>query len=155
MRAGCLAIALVLAGGSAGAAPCSDGTADFRWQGGGARFSVEIADDDAERARGLMFREKLAHSQGMLFVYDHPQPVAFWMKNTLIPLDMVFIGDDGRVNAIHERAVPGDLTPIPGPDDTRMVLEISGGLASRLGLREGAELRHPAVDQGRALWPCS
>ncbi len=141
-----------------GAAPafalCDEGRAEFRWQGGKARFAVEIADDEAERARGLMFREDLPSSAGMLFVYDRPQSVAFWMKNTLIPLDMVFIGPEGRVNAVHANAAPGDLTPIPGPDNTIMVLEIGGGLAARLGLGEGAELHHPAIAQSRALWPC-
>lgn len=136
------------------AADCSDSVAEFRWPDGGARFAVEIADDAAERGRGLMFREKLAAGAGMLFVYDRPQQVAFWMKNTLIPLDMIFIGPDGRVNAVHPMAVPGDETPIPGPDGTQMVLEINGGLAERLGLGEGAELKHPALDQEAALWPC-
>ena len=117
-------------------------------------FKVEIADDEAERAQGLMFRRELPASAGMLFVYDRPQRVSFWMKNTLIPLDMVFIGADGRVNGVHAEAVPGDLTPISGPPETLMVLEIRGGLARRLGLAEGAELRHPGLDQAGALWPC-
>ena len=149
-----LAAALSLLTSEAAAAACDAGRAEFRWPGGGARFAVEIADDEAERARGLMFRDRLAAGAGMLFVYDRPQPVAFWMKNTRIPLDMVFINDRGQVAAVHARAVPGDLTPIPGPDSTLMVLEIGGGLAARLGLGVGAELRHPALDQGRALWPC-
>lgn len=142
-------------GGAAAAAGCSDQAAEFRWDGGGARFAIEVADDPAERERGLMFRESLANGAGMLFIYERPQHVAFWMKNTLIPLDMIFIGPDGRVNRVHENAIPGDLTGIPGPDNTLMVLEINGGLARRLGLQEGAELRHPALDQGSALWPCS
>lgn len=133
---------------------CSEEVAEFRWDGGGARFAIEIADDAAERERGLMFRESLATGAGMLFIYEHPQKVAFWMKNTLIPLDMIFIGADGRVNQVHANAVPGDQTGIPGPDETLMVLEINGGLAGRLGLEEGAELRHPALDQKGALWPC-
>lgn len=136
------------------AAECSDRRADFRWPDGQARFSVEIADDPAERAQGLMFRERLSAGSGMLFIYEEPQDVAFWMKNTLIPLDMVFIGPDGRVNGVHENAVPGDLTPIPGPANTLMVLEIQGGLARRIGLAPGAELRHPRLAQGGALWRC-
>ncbi len=152
-RAG-LAIIAACLGGTAAFGGCSETRAEFRWDGGAARFAVEVADDAAERAEGLMFREKLPASSGMLFVYDHPQPVAFWMKNTLIPLDMIFIGADGRVEQVHAKAMPGDLTPIPGPGDTLMVLEIGGGLAARLGLGEGAELRHPAVDQSAALWPC-
>ncbi|OYX44297.1 MAG: hypothetical protein B7Z02_05965 [Rhodobacterales bacterium 32-67-9] len=144
--------ALFLAGPAAAA--CSGSVAEFRWDGGQARFAVEIADDAGERANGLMFRERLPASAGMLFIYERPQPVSFWMKNTLIPLDMVFIGPDGRVNGVHANAVPGDLTPIPGPEGTLMVLEIQGGLAARLGLGEGAELRHPAVDPATALWAC-
>ncbi|WP_347313300.1 DUF192 domain-containing protein [Defluviimonas sp. SAOS-178_SWC] len=148
-----VAIAAILLGGPAAAA-CTETVAEFRWDAGQARFAVEIADDPGERANGLMFRKRLPASAGMLFIYEHPQPVSFWMKNTLIPLDMVFIGPDGRVNAVHANAVPGDLTPIPGPDGTLMVLEIQGGLAARLGLGEGAELRHPAVDPATALWAC-
>jgi uncharacterized protein len=145
-------LTLLLAGPAAAA--CTDGQAEFRWPGSGARFAVEIADNNDERAKGLMFRETLSASAGMLFIYDRPQSVAFWMKNTLIPLDMVFIGADGRVNGVHAEAVPGDLTPIPGPPATLMVLEIKGGLAKRLGLGEGAEMRHPRIADDGALWPC-
>ena len=148
------AFAALLATASPAAATCRPDMAEFMWDGGGARFAVEIADDEAERARGLMNRESLASGSGMLFVYDQPSDVAFWMKNTLIPLDMVFIDDAGRVTGVHENAVPGDLTPIPGPEDTLMVLEIRGGLAARLGLGRGAVLRHPALDPGEAAWPC-
>lgn len=154
IRAAALALACLGGAGGAAAGPCAETAAEFRWPGGQARFAVEIADDDAERSRGLMFRQSLAAGAGMLFVYDRPQPVAFWMKDTLIPLDMLFIGADGRVNGIHEGAVPGDLTRISGPPDTLMVLEIRGGLARRLGLAEGAELRHPRLPQAGALWPC-
>lgn len=150
---GALAFAPAVAG--AAAAGCSESVAEFRWPDGQARFTVEIADDGAERAKGLMFRDKLGASAGMLFIYDRPQPVAFWMKNTLLPLDMIFIDDKGRVAGIHENAVPGDLTAIPGPDGTLMVLEIRGGLARRLGLGVGAELRHPRLAQDTALWPCA
>ena len=154
IRAATLALALCGWAAQAAAEACSETRADVRWQGGQARFAVEIADDDAERAQGLMHRPRLPASAGMLFVYDRPQNVSFWMKNTLVPLDMVFIGADGRVNGVHAEAVPGDLTPIPGPPETLMVLEIQGGLARRLGLSEGAELRHPRLPQAGALWPC-
>jgi len=147
-----LVLSMLLAGPAAAA--CTEDQAEFRWSGGGVRFAVEIADDNAERAQGLMFRESLSASAGMLFIYDRPQSVSFWMKNTLIPLDMVFIGADGRVNGVHAGAVPGDLTPIPGPPETLMVLEIKGGLAARLGLGEGAEMRHPRIAQEGAVWPC-
>jgi len=154
IRAAALVIAGLVAAAPAFGAACSEDIAEFRWDGGQARFAVEVADEDAERQRGLMFRESLASSSGMLFIFEEPQRVAFWMKNTLIPLDMLFIGPDGRVNGVHANAVPGDLTAIPGPRDTLMVLEIGGGLAARLGLAEGAELRHPRLEQSTALWPC-
>lgn len=143
----------VLAFGPAHAA-CAPETAELRGAFGQARFHVEIADTVAERNKGLMFREKLASSAGMLFVYDKPQSVAFWMKNTLIPLDMIFADATGKVRRVHENAVPGDLTAIPGGDDIQFVLEINGGMARRLGITEGAELRHPAVAPEKALWPC-
>jgi uncharacterized protein len=146
-------LAVLVAASPAGAA-CRDDLAEFRWDGGSARFTVEIADTDAERARGLMNRATMPRGAGMLFIYDGPQDVAFWMKNTLIPLDMIFIGPDGHVATVHADAVPGDLTPIPGARGTQMVLEINGGLARRIGLGEGAEMRHPAVNQGLAVWPC-
>ena len=151
-----LAVAALAAVPDAGRAsdPCRPDVAELRWPGGSARFRVEIADDESERARGLMYRENLPAAAGMLFVYDRAQPVSFWMKNTLIPLDMLFIGPDGRVRKVQENAVPRDETPIPGGADIRYVLEIGGGLAARLGIGPGAELRHPSVDPALAAWPC-
>jgi uncharacterized membrane protein (UPF0127 family) len=75
------------------------------------------------------------------------------MKNTLIPLDMIFADVTGRVTRVHSNATPGDTTPIDGGDDVAFVLEINGGLAARLGIGPGAELRHPAVGAA-AAWPC-
>ncbi|MCV2864688.1 DUF192 domain-containing protein [Defluviimonas sp. WL0075] len=140
---------------SAAFAGCSDDVAELRWDGGSARFRVEIADSPEERARGLMYRESMSSGAGMLFVFDRPREVGFWMKNTLIPLDMLFVEPDGRVAKVHENAIPHDETLIPGGANIAYVLEINGGLARRLGISEGAELRHPAMDQGRALWPCA
>ncbi|MFD1341815.1 DUF192 domain-containing protein [Litorisediminicola beolgyonensis] len=135
-------------------ADCATDRVSLRGAFGSAQFSVSVADDVEERARGLMFVEKMPRATGMLFVYDRPQPVAFWMKNTLIPLDMVFAGADGVVRKVHENAVPGDLTGIPGGDDIQFVLEINGGLARQLGIEPGAEMQHPAIGQ-TAAWPCS
>jgi uncharacterized protein len=123
--------------------------------GGMARFAVEVADDGVERAQGLMFREHMAKSAGMLFIYDAPQHASFWMKNTVIPLDMIFADPQGRVTAVHADAVPGDTTPIDGGDGVQLILEINGGLAARMGIVPGAELRHPAIAQGAAVWPCA
>ncbi|WP_126976676.1 DUF192 domain-containing protein [Frigidibacter oleivorans] len=135
-------------------AACDPGRVDLRWPGGAARFSVEIADTPGERARGLMHRERLARGAGMLFVYPAEAPAAFWMKNTLIPLDILFFDGAGRLLTVQADAVPGDETPLPGGDRVQFVLEINGGLAARLGLGEAAELRHPAIPAATAAWPC-
>lgn len=150
-----LAAAFAVAFGSDAAAACRVDRVELRGPFGSAAFTVEVADDAAERARGLMFREKLPVSSGMLFVYERPQPVSFWMENTLIPLDMIFADAEGRVTKVHENAVPRDRTPIPGEGDVLVVLEINGGLARAIGIAEGAELRHPAIPQETAAWPCA
>lgn len=135
-------------------AACAQDAVQIRWPDGQARFAVEVADDAAERAQGLMFRESLPRSAGMLFIYEAPQRASFWMKNTLIPLDLIFADESGRVTRVHTDAIPHDTTPIDGGDGVRFVLEINGGLAARLGIAPGAELRHPAIPQDRAAWPC-
>ena len=140
--------------GAALAQDCAQDRVDIRGPGGQQRFTVEVADEGAERAQGLMFRDKMPSSAGMLFVYDAPQRAAFWMKNTLIPLDMIFADETGRVRKVHSNAIPGDTTPIEGGEGIQYVLEINGGLAARMGIAEGAELRHPAIGQRTAAWPC-
>lgn len=135
------------------AAACDPARVDLRGDWGQARFSVEVAATPAERSMGLMHRETLAQSAGMLFVYEHPQPVSFWMRNTLIPLDMIFMDATGTVERVHENAVPLDETGIPGGTDIQFVLEINAGLARRLGIAEGTELRHPAIGDD-AAWGC-
>ncbi len=150
-----LVLALCLAlGTTAAQAKCSDIRVDLRGDWGAARFTVEVADDEQERAVGLMNREEMPASSGMLFLYDTPQRVGFWMENTLIPLDMIFMGADGVVRKVHENAVPRDRSIIMGGDDILAVLEINGGMARALGIAEGSELRHPALDQAIAAWPC-
>ncbi|WP_371410667.1 DUF192 domain-containing protein [Tabrizicola sp. TH137] len=146
------ALAVLLPG--LAAAACAPETVEVRGPAGMARFTVDVADDGAERAQGLMFRESMPASAGMLFVYEAPQRASFWMKNTLIPLDMIFADETGRVTRVHENAVPHDTTPIDGGDAVRFVLEINGGLAARMGIAAGAELRHPAIPQETAAWPC-
>jgi uncharacterized protein len=106
-------------------------------------FHVEIAATPEQMAQGLMYRKSLAPDAGMLFDYGSPQPASFWMKNTLIPLDMIFIAPDGRILNIHERAVPGSLDPIPSAGPVRGVLEVNGGTASRLGIKPGDRVLHP------------
>lgn len=108
-------------------------------------FTVEIADDGAERAQGLMFRDHLAADAGMLFDYHEEQLTSFWMQNTLIPLDMIFIGADGIVKHIHVNARPLDTTSIPSRFPVRFVLEIPGGRSTEIGLAVGDRVEHPRV----------
>lgn len=153
MRALVLAVMSILAAGAVQAA-CSDGRVDLRGDWGTARFRVEVVDTPQGRALGLMNRERMASAAGMLFVYETPQRVSFWMQNTLIPLDMVFMDETGTVTRIHENAVPLDRTAIPGGDAVQFVLEINGGMSETLGIAAGSEMRHPAVDPDLAAWPC-
>jgi len=101
---------------------------------------VEVADDDAKRQRGLMFRHELADDRGMIFVFDDEAAHAFWMKDTLIPLDMIFIDEQLRVSGIVARAQPLSLEPRIG-GVSRYVLEVPGGWAMRRGVRPGDRVR--------------
>ncbi len=139
---------------AASLAECRDDVLDLRGEWGSARFTVEVADDFEEQRRGLMFREIMPMFAGMIFVYPRAQSVSFWMRNTLIPLDMIFIGSDGVVRNIHENAIPLDETPIFGGADIQYVLEINGGLSARLGIDVGTEVRHPSIDASVAAWAC-
>ena len=148
------ALSLFLLGTAASAEMCRDDQVVLRGEWGQARFTVEIADDEEERNRGLMHRESMARSAGMLFVYPRPGRVGFWMRNTLIPLDMIFLDETGTVRHVHHNAIPHDETPIPGGDGILAVLEINGGLAAALGIKKGSQMRHPAFDPATASWPC-
>lgn len=132
---------------------CADDKLTVSGEFGQATFAIDVADDAQERAKGLMFVEDMPMLTGMLFVYERPQSVSFWMKNTLIPLDMLFANPQGEILRIHENAVPGDLTPIPGGAGIQMVLEINGGLAQRLGIAEGDVMQHPSFGVD-AILPC-
>src|SRR5215510_7936157 len=109
---------------------------------GPARFNVEIADDDQERSQGLMFRQSLADDHGMLFYFQEPEHANFWMHNTVISLDIIFIGVDGRILNVAERATPYSDDPIPAAGLTRGVLEIRGGRAHELGIQAGDRVHH-------------
>jgi uncharacterized protein len=100
-------------------------------------FSVELATNDAERARGLMFRKSLPEGQGMLFDFKHEGPVSFWMHNTYISLDMIFIAGDGRIVHIAENAKPQSDDLIPSGSPVRAVLEVIAGTAQKLGIAPG------------------
>jgi uncharacterized protein len=104
---------------------------------GGQQFAVELAVTSEQRAQGLMYRQRLPADAGMLFVYPAARPVSMWMKNTLIPLDMLFIGDDGRILHIAERAIPGSTATISSMQPARAVLELNGGTAARLKIQVG------------------
>ncbi|WP_375172828.1 DUF192 domain-containing protein [Pseudooceanicola sp.] len=136
------------------AATCRDDQVHLRGDWGEARFRVEVADTGASRATGLMHRDSLPQGAGMLFVYPRPQvAVAFWMKNTRIPLDIIYMDSAGRVQRIAHKAIPYDETALPGGRGIQYVLEINGGLARSLGIGPGTELRHPAIGED-AAWPC-
>ncbi len=149
-------VTVLLAGtltASAAQAACSDDVVTVRGDFGQANFQVEVADEPQERAQGLMFVESMPTLSGMLFVYEAPQRASFWMRNTLIPLDMLFADETGLITRIHPEAIPGDETPIDGGNDVTAVLEINGGLAARLGIAEGDTLQHPSFGEGAAD-PC-
>ena len=110
-------------------------------------FSVEIADTPAEREKGLMFRKSLPDGQGMLFDFDRDQEVAMWMKNTFIPLDMIFIRGDGRIGNIAENTEPQSTRIIPSDGPVRAVLEVAGGSAARLGIAAGDKVAFPIFNR--------
>ncbi|MES2859606.1 MAG: DUF192 domain-containing protein [Pseudomonadota bacterium] len=120
----------------------------------GERYAVEIADDDAERARGLMFRDTMAARSGMLFIHEGEEPLAYWMKNTRIPLDILYF-DHARKLVAQQRDVPpcslGDACPsYPSDAPARYVLELNAGEAERLKLADGEELRFgPGIPPAR------
>jgi uncharacterized membrane protein (UPF0127 family) len=111
-------------------------------------FTVELATTPAQMELGLMYRESLPADAGMLFVYPDDEIVAFWMKNTLIPLDMLFIGADGHIRRIAERTVPLSTTPISSVDPIRAVLEINGGTSARLGIKPGDVVHSTSLGNG-------
>ena len=148
------AVAGLLLGIAPGAyAACSDDRVAVIGDFGKANFTVDVADDPAERNRGLMFVEEMPTLSGMLFVYDQPQRATFWMRNTLIPLDMLFADETGTITRIHQNAIPQDETTIEGGTAVQFVLEINGGLSERLGIAEGDLLQHPAIGPDAAA-PC-
>lgn len=110
-----------------------------------ASFSVEIADTEAKRAEGLMFRTEMADDHGMLFDFRREQPVWFWMKNTYLPLDMIFARADGTIASIAENATPLSEATIASGAAVRFVFEVKAGTAKRLGIAPGDRLVHPRI----------
>lgn len=101
------------------------------------KFVVEVAASRAEQARGLMFRSQMGRDEGMIFPFDPPRPASFWMRNTVIPLDIIFIGPDRRVLNIAADAIPYDETPLSSLGPAAAVLELNGGRAAQLGIKPG------------------
>jgi uncharacterized protein len=133
-----LAMALCLVSTAAAAEPI------VIHSGGSAyKFEVEVVATPETRAQGLMYRKALAANAGMLFIYPDEKPVSFWMKNTLIPLDMLFLKSDGQIAHIAHNAVPLDETPIDSGAAVKAVLEVKGGTAAALGIKEGDRVEYP------------
>ena len=110
---------------------------------GAHKFSIELALTDAQAEQGLMFRQSLAPDAGMLFDFRRPMEVKMWMKNTLIPLDMLFLDATGKIVDIHERAVPNSLDVIAPKAPARFAVELNGGTVARLGIKIGDQVTSP------------
>jgi uncharacterized membrane protein (UPF0127 family) len=142
-------LALMLAAGCHQAQPKSRGEPEviLSTRAGEQRVRVEIARSEAERQRGLMYRQSLEPGRGMIFLWDRPERLKFWMKNTYIPLDMIFIASDKHVVYVEENAEPL-TTGTRGPDDadSQYVLEVPGGWARTHGIERGVLVRFVDID---------
>ncbi|MDB5622894.1 MAG: hypothetical protein JWR39_1457 [Devosia sp.] len=128
-------------------AACSDeGRLVLHTATGDHAFNVEVVDTDETRARGLMYRQELADDAGMLFDFMDEREVSFWMRNTFIPLDMIFIDAAGVVKTVHVNARPHDPTSIPSQVPVRYVLEIAGGRSEEIGLKPGDTVEHERIE---------
>ncbi len=116
---------------------------EFVTASGAHAFDVEVARSEKDRAQGLMFRRSLAQNHGMLFLFESERPIAMWMKNTYVPLDMVFVSRGGRVKSIVRGAVPLSEAVIPSGGAVYAVVELSAGAADAIGLSVGDHVRHP------------
>ena len=112
-------------------------------------FKVEIAADDQSRETGLMFRKTMAPDAGMLFDFHTPQEVSFWMENTILPLDMLFVRADGTIANIKENATPYSRENIPSVGPVQFVIELNAGRAHALGITEGGHVHAPEIQQKR------
>ena len=144
LRVAGVALALMLV--AAPLAACSDeGKLVLHTATGNYSFNVEVVDTDATRAQGLMYRQELADDAGMLFDFKQEQRVSFWMRNTFIPLDMIFVDAKGVVKNIHVNARPHDPTGIPSDGPVQYVLEIPGGRSVAIGLKPGDTMDHDRI----------
>lgn len=141
-----VALALTLMFALMPLAACSaDNALTIKSANGEHKFTVEVVDTDAGRQKGLMFRQELAPDAGMLFDFKDSHEVSFWMRNTFIPLDMLFIRDDGTIANIHSNARPQDPTGIPSDGPVMFVLEIPGGRSKELGIKAGDHVLHQRI----------
>jgi uncharacterized membrane protein (UPF0127 family) len=124
-------------------AAAEKGTLEIVSKSGVHVFDVEVVSNDADRAKGLMFRKELPEGRGMLFDFKQDQDISMWMKNTYIPLDMIFITADGRIRRIAENTEPLSERIIPSGGPVRGVLEVIGGTARKLGIAPGDRVAHP------------
>jgi uncharacterized membrane protein (UPF0127 family) len=139
-----MAAALVFFASQAGPLAAADTqTLEIVTANGVHSFAVEFVANDADRAKGLMFRRELPEGRGMLFDFDRDQDIAMWMKNTYISLDMIFINADGRIRRIAENTEPLSLATIPSGGPVRGVLEVIAGTAKKLGIKPGDRVAHP------------
>jgi len=141
-----LVIALLLAAVPAWALE-TFGTSELTIQtaAGPQKFAIELALTDAQMEQGLMYRRSMAPNAGMLFDFKQPTPVSMWMKNTVIPLDMLFLDTSGKVIDIHERAVPQSTDIIASAVPARYVIELNGGTVDRLGIKIGDQVTSPTI----------
>jgi uncharacterized membrane protein (UPF0127 family) len=139
-----IAAVLLFVLASAAAAPAADESMlEIVTKDGVHVFTVEMAKTDEERQKGLMFRKELPEGRGMLFDFKPDQPVSMWMRNTYIPLDMLFINGDGTIRRIAENTEPLSEKTIPSGGPVRAVLELIGGTAKKLGIKAGDKVAHP------------
>lgn len=154
LRAAIAAVGVAVLATGAQAA-CDAERVELRGDWGSARFVVEIADTPETQQRGLMFVEQMPRRAGMLFVFPDERMRTFWMRNTLISLDIIYFDATGAWVSAQENAVPLDETTLPSDGPAQYVLEINAGLVEQFGMGAGTEIRHPAIDQDLAVWSCA
>ena len=125
----------------------SKGELTIETAAGPKKFTIELATTELQREQGLMYRTRMAANAGMLFIYPSVQPIAMWMKNTYIPLDMVFIAADGTIQNIQERAVPQSLATVASTGLAKAALELNGGVVEQLGIKPGDKVIATGLNQ--------
>ena len=145
-----IAFVLFFLGSPAYPIVCEDSFLKIKFNEIVTEIAVEIADTYPKRKKGLMFRDSLDLNSGMLFIYVNPRKVSFWMKNTLLPLDMAFADERGKVVRIEANTEPLSLDLIDGGENIQYVLEINAGLSEEMNLFEGSKLLHPLINRNNA-----